>query len=179
MEKETLFGETCFCFRGNSFRCYGKNGNAFLGNLFPFPISVSFTRESVCGQQSKNDCAFLVDLPVAGRSTRGLKKMNQNESPDTCYLSTIFYPSFPPQKKQQFQTDYVQYRNQTNYPRAARRNPNFRGSQCTLTGRGSRTHPNWSGQKLQAALLCELPPKRRGNSHSAPAGRMVYNIYGL
>jgi hypothetical protein len=22
-------------------------------------------------------------------------------------------------------------------------------------------------------------PKRRGNSHSAPAGRMVYNIYGL
>ena len=54
---------------------------------------------------------------------------------------------------------------------AAARNPNFRGSRCTLTGRGSRTHPNWSGQKFQVAF--------GGNSHSAPAGRMVYNIYGL
>jgi hypothetical protein len=46
---------------------------------------------------------------------------------------------------------------------AAARNPNFRGSWCTLTGRGSRTHPNW----------------RRGNSHSASAGRLVYNICGV
>ena len=61
----------------------------------------------------------------------------------------------------------------------AARNPNFQGSRCTLTGRGCRTHPKWSGQKLQAALLCGFPPKRRSNSHSTPAGRMVYNIYGL
>jgi hypothetical protein len=36
---------------------------------------------------------------------------------------------------------------------------------------------NWSGQKLQAASLCVLPPKRRGNSHSAPAGRLKFIIF--
>jgi hypothetical protein len=39
------------------------------------------------------------------------------------------------------------------------RNPNYRGSRCTLT----------SGQKIKAASLCELPQKRHGNSHRAPA----------
>ena len=46
-----------------------------------------------------------------------------------------------PPKKQRFQTDYVEYRYQTDYP-------------TPLLHFG-------------------------GNSHSAPAGRMVYNIYGV
>jgi hypothetical protein len=46
------------------------------------------------------------------------------------------------------------------YRGAGAPHPKRRGSQCTLTSR----------QKLNAASLCELPSKRRGNSHSAPAG---------
>jgi len=37
-------------FLGNAFLGNAFLGNAFLGNAFPFPRSVSFTRESVCGQ---------------------------------------------------------------------------------------------------------------------------------
>ena len=49
---------------------------------------------------------------------------------------------------------------------------------CNPNHRGSRTQPYYRGRrytltsehKVEAALLCELPPKRHGNSHSAHAG---------
>jgi hypothetical protein len=86
------------------------------------------------------------------------------------FLSNFLSVVPPPQKNSNFRpttynnvtrpTIQPPYRTSTLIIGAAARNPNFRGSRCTLTGRGSQTHPNWSGQKLQAASLCELPPKR-------------------
>jgi len=49
METETRFPETCFRFHGNLFEHNG-NGNAFLGNVFPFPHFGFLYSESVCGQ---------------------------------------------------------------------------------------------------------------------------------